>query len=39
MFAKVLVHYDVAMRVVASGPPQELTDELAGEFMRSLKLR
>ena len=39
MFARVLVHYDVAMRVVASGPPQELTDELAGEFMRSLKLR
>lgn len=39
MVARVLVHYDIVMRVVASGPPDVLTDELATEFMRSLKLR
>ena len=39
MVARVLVHYDIVMRVVASGPPDVLTEELAGEFMRSLKLR
>ena len=37
--ARVLVHHDVAIRVVASGPPQELTEPIAHEFMRSLKLR
>lgn len=37
--ARALVHYDVAIRVMASGPPQELTEEIAHEFMRSLKLR
>lgn len=39
MVARVLVHYDIVMRVVASGSPDVLTDELATEFMRSLKLR
>ncbi|MCD8505234.1 MAG: hypothetical protein LRY53_03180 [Burkholderiaceae bacterium] len=39
LVAKVLVHYDIVMRVVASGPPDVLTDGLANEFMRSLKLR
>lgn len=37
--ARVLVHYDIVMRVVASGPPDVLTEDLAQEFMRSLKLR
>lgn len=37
--ARVLVHYDIVMRVVASGPPDVLTEELATEFMRSLTLR
>lgn len=39
MVARVLVHYDIVMRVVVSGPPDELTQDLAQEFMRSLKLR
>lgn len=39
MVARVLVHYDIVMRVVTSGPPDVLTDELATEFMRSLKLQ
>lgn len=39
MVAKVLVHYDIVMRVVATGPPDLLTEELQTEFMRSLKLR
>lgn len=37
--ARVLVHYDIVMRVVATGPPDVLTDELANEFMRSLRLK
>lgn len=37
--ARVLIHRDMALRVVASGPPDVLTDEVADEFMRSLKLR
>lgn len=39
VFARVVLHYDVVMRVVASGPPGELTDEIARDFMRSLVLR
>ncbi|UOD50232.1 hypothetical protein [Orrella daihaiensis] len=39
LVARVLVQYDIVMRVVASGPPEVLTEELATEFMRSLKLR
>lgn len=39
MVARVLVHHDIAMRVVASGPPDRLTDDVAQEFMRSLVLR
>lgn len=39
VFARVLLHHDVVMRLVASGPPQELTDALGAEFMRSLALR
>jgi len=39
MVARVLLRYDVVMRVVASGPPDKLTDEVAQEFMRSLRLR
>ena len=39
VFARVLLHRDVVMRVVASGPPEELTEEIAREFMRSLVLR
>lgn len=39
MVARVLVHYDIVMRIVASGPPDVLTEELATEFMRSLTLR
>jgi hypothetical protein len=39
MVARVLVHHDVALRVVASGPPEVLTDEIAKEFMQSLRLR
>jgi hypothetical protein len=39
VFARVVLHHDVVMRVVASGPPTELTDEIAREFMRSLVLR
>jgi len=39
VFARVLLHHDVVMRVVASGPPEELTDEIARDFMRSLVLR
>jgi hypothetical protein len=38
MVARVLVHYDVAMRVVATGPPDLLTQEVSQAFMRSLKL-
>ena len=37
--ARVLLHYDVVMRVVVSGPPEELSDALIQEFMRSLVLR
>lgn len=39
LVARVLVQYDIVMRLVASGPPEVLTEELATEFMRSLKLR
>lgn len=39
VFARVVLHHDVVMRLVASGPPQELTPTLGNEFMRSLALR
>ena len=39
MVARVLVHYDVAMRVVATGPPDMLTQEVEQAFMRSLELK
>jgi hypothetical protein len=39
LFARALVHHDVAMRVLAWGPSEALTDELGQEFMRSLRLR
>lgn len=39
MFARVLIHYDVAIRVVAWGPSESLTNEIGQEFMRSLRLR
>lgn len=39
MVARVLIHRNLAIRVVASGPPELLTDAVAQEFMRSLKLR
>ncbi len=39
MFAQVLIHYDVAIRVVAWGPSDSLTNEIGQEFMRSLRLR
>ena len=39
MVARVLVHYDVAMRVVATGHPDLLTQEVSQAFMRSLKLK
>lgn len=39
MFAQVLIHYDVAIRVVAWGPSESLTNEIGQEFMRSLRLR
>lgn len=39
MVARVLVHYDVAMRVVATGPPDLLTEEVSQNFIRSLELK
>jgi hypothetical protein len=39
MVARVLVHYDVAMRVVATGPPELLTEEVSQNFIRSLELK
>ena len=38
MYARVVLHHDVVMRQIAAGPPDELSPEIAQEFIRSLKL-
>jgi hypothetical protein len=39
MYARVVLHHDVVMRQIVAGPPNELSAEIAQEFIRSLKLR
>lgn len=39
MYARVVLHYDVVLRQIVAGPPDELSPEIAQEFIRSLKLR
>lgn len=39
MHARVVLYYDVVIRQIAAGPIDELTSEIAQEFMRSFKIR
>jgi len=39
MHARVVLYYDVVIRQIAAGPRDELTPEIAQEFMRSFKIR
>ncbi len=39
MHARVVLYYDVVIRQIAAGPTDELTPEIAQEFMRSFKIR
>lgn len=39
MHAKVVLYHDVVMQQIVAGPPEELSQELADEFMRSLAMR
>jgi hypothetical protein len=39
MHARVVLYYDVVIRQIAAGPIEELTPEIAQEFMRSFKIR
>jgi len=39
MHAKVLLYYDLVMQQIVAGPPDQLDQPLADEFMRSLEMR
>jgi len=39
MHAKVILYYDLVMQQIVAGPPDQLDQALADEFMRSLKIR
>lgn len=39
MHARVVLYYDVVIRQIAAGPIEDLTPEIAQEFMRSFKIR
>lgn len=39
MYARILLYYDVVIRQIVAGPLDELTPEIAQEFMRSFKIR
>ena len=39
MYARVVLYHDVVIRQIAAGPMDELTPEIAQEFMRSFKIR
>ncbi len=39
MHAKVILYYDLVMQQIVAGPPDQLDQALADEFMRSLKMR
>ena len=39
MHARVVLYYDVVIRQIAAGPINELTSDIAQEFMRSFKIR
>lgn len=39
MHAKVILYHDVVMQQIVAGPPAQLNQELADEFMRSLTMR
>jgi hypothetical protein len=39
MHARVVLYYDVVIRQIVAGPINELTSDIAQEFMRSFKIR